>query len=55
MAHKGGEMGGFRVEVVISWYGGEACSRSVRRAVRCERVEWDPRHAVRFESGTLAL
>lgn len=29
--------GGFRVEVVISLYGGEACSRSVRRgAVRCE-------------------
>lgn len=46
--------GGFRVEVVISWYGGEGV-QSVRLAVRCERVEWDRRHAVRFESGTLWL
>lgn len=53
MAHR---RGGFRVEVVISLYGGEACSRSVRRgAVRCEGSNGIERHAVRFESGTLAL
>lgn len=27
-----GERRGFRVEVVISWYGGEACSRSVSQS-----------------------